>query len=69
MLCFQIPCYQLYNKGLFFYVFTLKYMCHFGTNLKKFNLKEKHEIKNNNSCLLFNALNLVLSYILTYLGK
>jgi len=32
MFCLQIPCYKLYIKILFFYVFTLKYMCHFGLN-------------------------------------
>jgi hypothetical protein len=44
-------------------------MCHFGMNFKKFNLKAKHKIKNKISWLLFNAFNLVLSYLLTYLGK
>jgi hypothetical protein len=43
MPCFQISCYKLYKKGLFSYVFTLKYMCHFGMNLKKYNLKAKHK--------------------------
>jgi hypothetical protein len=28
MFCLRIPCYKLYEKGLIFYVFTLKYMCH-----------------------------------------
>ncbi len=37
--------YILYKKCLFLYVFTFKYMCHFGMNLKKFNLKPKHKIK------------------------
>ncbi len=45
MFCFQIPCYKLYKKYLFSYVFTLKYMCHFGMNSKNLNLKAKHEIK------------------------
>jgi hypothetical protein len=31
MFCLWIPFYKLYKKGLFSYVFTLKYMCHFGT--------------------------------------
>jgi hypothetical protein len=44
MFCFWIPCYKLYKEGLFFYVLTLKYMCHFGTSLKKLNLKAKHKI-------------------------
>jgi hypothetical protein len=48
MFCFRIPCYKLYKEGLFFYIFILKYMCHFGTSLKKFNLKAKHKIKNKN---------------------
>jgi hypothetical protein len=48
MFCLRIQCYKLYKEGLFFYVFTLKYMCHFGTSLKKFNLKAKHKIKNKN---------------------
>jgi hypothetical protein len=30
MICFLIPCYKLYKEDLLFYVFTLKYMCHFG---------------------------------------
>ncbi len=42
----QIPCYKLYKEGLFSYVLTLKYMCHFGMSLKKLNLKVKHKIKN-----------------------
>ncbi len=45
MFCLQIPCYKVYKKNLFSYVLTLKYMCHFGMNLKKFNLKAKHKIK------------------------
>ncbi len=45
MFCIQIPCYKLYKEGLFSYVFTLKYMCHFGMNWKKLNLKAKHKIK------------------------
>ncbi len=28
MFCLRIPCYKLYKKGLFFYVLTLKYLCH-----------------------------------------
>ncbi len=69
MLCFQIPCYKLYKKGLFSYVLTLKYMCHFGMSLKKFNLKAKYKIKNKFSWLFFSALSLVLSYLLTYVGR
>jgi len=45
MFCFKIPSYKLYKEGLFSYVFTLKYMCHFGMNLKELNLKAKHKIK------------------------
>jgi hypothetical protein len=44
MPCLGIPCHKLYKKGLFSYVFTLKYTCHFGMSSKKFNLKGK--IKN-----------------------
>jgi len=44
MFCFQIPCYKLYKKGFFSYLLTLKYMCHFGMNSKKLNLKAKHKI-------------------------
>ncbi len=69
MLCFQIPCYKLYEEGLFSYVLTLKYMCHFGMSLKKFNPKAEHKIKKKISWLFFNAFNLVLSYLLTYLNK
>jgi hypothetical protein len=69
MLCLWIPCYQLYKEGLFFYILTLKYMCHFGMSLKKLNLKARHKIKNKISWLLFNELNLAFSYLLNYLGK
>ncbi len=65
MLCLWIPCCKLYKKGLFSYVFTLEYMCHFGMTLKKFNLKAKHKIKKI-SWLFFNAFSLVFSYLLTY---
>ncbi len=34
MLCFRISCYKLYKGGLFSYVLTFKYMCHFGMSLK-----------------------------------
>jgi hypothetical protein len=61
-----IPCYKLYKKGLLCYVITLKDMCNFKMNLKKFNLKEKHKIKNKISWLLFSALSFVLSYLFTY---
>jgi hypothetical protein len=69
MLCFQIPCYKLYKEGLFFYVLTLKYMCHFGVSLKKLNQKAKHKIKNKISWIFFNALSLVVSRLITYLDK
>jgi hypothetical protein len=45
MLYFQIPCYKLYKVGLLSYVLTLKNMCHFRMNWKKFNLKAKHNLK------------------------
>jgi len=45
MLCLWISFYKLYKKGLFSYVLTLKYMCHFGMSFKKLNLKVKHKIK------------------------
>jgi hypothetical protein len=41
----------------------------FWDELQKANRKEKHKFKKNNSWPFFNALNLVLSYLLTYLGK
>ncbi len=41
MFCFQIPCYKLYKENLFSYDLPLKYMCHFGMNLKQLNLKTK----------------------------
>ncbi len=44
MFYFWIPCYKLYKEGLFSYVLTLKYMCQFWMNFKKFKLKEKHKI-------------------------
>jgi hypothetical protein len=69
MFCLQIPRYKLYREGLFSYVFTLKYMCHFRMSLTKFNLKAKHKIKKENSWFFFSALSLVFSYLLTYLGK
>ncbi len=46
------------------YVFTLKYMCHLGMSLKKFNLKVKHKIQNKISWLFFSAISLVFSYLL-----
>jgi hypothetical protein len=36
-----ISFHKLYNKGVFSCVFTLKYMCQFGMNSKKFNSKNK----------------------------
>ncbi len=63
MLCFRFPCYKIYKEGLFSYVLTLKYMCHFGTSLKKFNPKAKHKIKNKISWLFFCA------FLSTYLPK
>jgi hypothetical protein len=42
MFYLQIPCYKLYKENLFSYVLTLKYMCHFGMNLKEFNPRAKH---------------------------
>jgi len=45
MFCLPIPCYKLYKKGLFSYVFTLKYMWYFGMSSKKLNPKAKHKIK------------------------
>jgi hypothetical protein len=45
MLCLQIPCYQLYKKGLFSYVLTLKYMCHmsqFWTIINNHNGQSKN---------------------------
>jgi hypothetical protein len=44
-------------------------MCHFGMSFKKLNLKPKHKIKNKISWLFFNALSLMISYLLTYLNK
>jgi hypothetical protein len=69
MFCLRIPCYKLYKEDLFSYVLTLECMCHFGMSLKKLNQKAKHKIKNEISWLFFIALNLVLSYVFTYLGK
>ncbi len=65
ILYFWIPCYILYKEGLFFDVFTLKYMCHFRMNWKKLNRKAKHKIKNKISWLLFSAFSLVFAYLLT----
>jgi hypothetical protein len=69
MFCLQILCYKLYKEVLFSYVLTLKYMCHFGMSSKKFNLKAKHKIKKNIHGYSFSSFSLVLSYLLTYLGK
>jgi hypothetical protein len=69
MLCLWISYYKLHKKGLFSYVLTSKYMCHFGMNLKKPNPKTKHKILKKNSWLFFNALSFVLSYLFTYLVK
>jgi hypothetical protein len=46
MFYLRISYYKLYKKGLFSYVLTSKYMCHFGMNLRKLNPKTKHKIKN-----------------------
>ncbi len=54
MFCLQIPCDKLYKENLFYYVFTVKYMCHFGWAEKKLNPKAKHKIKNKISWLLFS---------------
>jgi len=43
-------------------------MYDFGMSFKKLALEAKHKIKNKFSWLLFNALGLVFSYLLTYLG-
>jgi hypothetical protein len=43
MFCLRIPCYKLYKEGLFSYVLTLKYMCHFGMIFKKLNQEAKHK--------------------------
>ncbi len=67
--CLWIPYYKLYKEGLFDYVFTLKYLCHFGMNLKKLHLKAKHKIQNKISWLFFHAFSFVLFYLCTYLGK
>jgi hypothetical protein len=48
MFYLQTPCDKIYKEGLFFYILTLKYKCHLEMNSKKFNLKVKHKIKNNN---------------------
>jgi hypothetical protein len=69
MFYLQISCYKLYKKGFFSFVLTLKYMCHLGMSLKKFNLKVKYKIQNKISWLFFSALSLVFSYLFTYLGK
>jgi hypothetical protein len=69
MFFLRIPYYKLYKKGLFSYVFTLKYMCHFGMNLKKLHLKVNRKIKNKISWLFFNAFSLVLSYLLTFFTR
>jgi hypothetical protein len=55
-------CYLLFSH-------ILKYMCYFEMSLKKFNLNAKHKILKINSWLLFDALNLVFSYLCTYLGR
>ncbi len=41
MFCFLIPCYKLYKEGMFFYVLTLKYKCHFTRTSKNLNPKNK----------------------------
>ncbi len=46
MFCLRISCYKLYKKGLFSYILTFKYMCHFEMSFKKFNLIAKHKLKN-----------------------
>jgi len=41
MICFWIPCHKLYKEGVFSYVLTLKYTCHFGMSSKKLGHKDK----------------------------
>jgi hypothetical protein len=67
MFYFQNPCNKLYKEGLFSYVLTLKYMCHFGMSLKRLNRKAKHKLKKIKSCLFFSAF--VFSYLLTDLYR
>ena len=64
MFCLQIPCYKLYKQGFISYVFTLKYMCHFGMS-KKLNLKAKHKINLKNSWLFLMHLLLCFPTYLT----
>jgi hypothetical protein len=53
MLCLWIPCYKLYKEGLFSYILTLKYPCHFGMSLKELNLKAKHKIEKKKFIVIF----------------
>jgi len=41
MFCLWISSHKLYIKNVFYYVFTLKYMCQFGMSSKKFTPQEK----------------------------
>jgi len=66
---FSNPSLQTILFILLFYVLTLKYMCHFGMNLKELNPRTKDNIKYIISWLIFSAHSLVLSYLLICLGK
>jgi hypothetical protein len=68
MFCLWIPCYKIYKKGLFSYVFTLKYMCHFGMNRKKLNSKAKHKLKKQiHGYSLVDLVLCFFTYLPTYL--
>jgi hypothetical protein len=41
MFCFWILFHKLYKQGVFYFVFTLKYMSQFGMSLRKYNLKDE----------------------------
>jgi hypothetical protein len=45
ILFFQMSFHKLYKGGVFFYIFTLKYMCRVGWIHKSLTLKAKHKTK------------------------
>jgi len=70
MFCLWTPCYKLYKKNLFSYVFTLKYICHSGMSWKKLNLKVKHKIKIKfHRYFLVHLILCFPTYLPTYVSK
>jgi hypothetical protein len=59
MFCPWILFNKLYKEGVFSCVLTLKYMCQFGMNSRKLNLKGKNRIFRKNDVLRLAGTKLV----------